>query len=195
VTFGCFNNLAKITDGCVAAWVRLLHAVPSAHLVLKTHQFGDAATAARMRARFAEAGIDPDRIDCRGASPHREFLRQYNDIDIALDPFPYSGGLTTCEALWMGVPTVALAGETFAARHSVSHLSNAGLADWVAEDAEQYAAIALDRARDLDALAALRARLRREVAASPLCDAMRFGRSLGAALRYAWRVWCENRAG
>ncbi len=186
MTFGCYNNLAKITPDVIAVWNAILARLPDARLVLKTHQLADATTAARLRAGF----VDPARIETRPGSGHRAFLDQYNDIDLALDPFPYSGGLTTCEALWMGVPTVALAGEIFASRHSASHLSNAGLADWVMADTDAYIARAVAAARDLPALAALRAGLRARTRASPLCDAPRFGRSLGAALRAAWRDWC-----
>lgn len=190
VTFGCFNNLAKITPVVIETWAEILHLLPESRMVLKTHQFGDAATGDRVRAAFAAHRIDPARLELRGSSGHRAFLREYNDIDIVLDPFPYSGGLTTCEALWMGVPTVSMPGEIFAARHSLSHLSNAGLADWIAPDLAGYVALALEKAADLEALATLRAGLRARTQASPLCDAPRFGRSLGAALRHAWREWC-----
>jgi protein O-GlcNAc transferase len=191
ITFGCFNNLAKITPRVITTWCTILHRVAGARLVLKTHQYAVAETATRVRCAFSERGIASDRIELRGPSGHRAFLAQYNDIDVVLDPFPYSGGLTTCEALWMGVPTVALPGETFASRHSASHLSNAGLADWVTPDLEAYMALAVQRASDIAALAGLRAELRARVKASPLCDAPRFGCSLGAALRHAWRAWCE----
>jgi predicted O-linked N-acetylglucosamine transferase (SPINDLY family) len=187
VTFGCFNNLAKITPSVLAAWRAILDRLPTARLVLKTHQFSDAATARRIRAAFGSAG---DRVETRGSSGHRAFMGEYNQIDIALDPFPYSGGLTTIEALWMGVPTVMLPGEIFAARHSFSHMSNAGLTGWAAGDADAYVALAVRQAGDLPRLAALRAGLRGQVKASPLCDAPRFGRNLGAALRHAWRDWC-----
>jgi predicted O-linked N-acetylglucosamine transferase (SPINDLY family) len=120
-------------------------------------------------------------------------MAEYNQIDIVLDPFPYSGGLTTCEALWMGVPTVTLPGEIFASRHSASHLSNAGLADWAATDLADYVERAVARAADLEGLAVLRRGLRARVKAGPLCDAPRFGRSLGSALRHAWREWCAGR--
>ena len=188
ITFGCFNNLAKITLRVIQVWADILHRIPDARLVLKTHQFSDADTAARVRGRFAAAGIDPERIALRGSSRHRDFMAEYNDIDIALDPFPYSSGLTTCEALWMGVPTVVYAGEIFAARHSLSHMCNAGLADWVAYDTETYTALAVAKASGMAALAALRARLRAQVKASPLTDAPRFGTNLAAALRFAWKA-------
>ena len=115
------------------------------------------------------------------------------DVDIVLDPFPYSGGLTTCEALWMGVPTITLPGEIFASRHSASHLSNAGLGDWVTDSVDEYIEMAVARASDPTALANLRSTLRDKVRQSPLCDAPRFGRNLGAALRKAWRAWCLER--
>jgi protein O-GlcNAc transferase len=194
VTFGCFNNLAKVTPRVIATWWSVLHRVANSRLVLKTHQFADVATAERVRAAFAAHAISPERLELRGPSGHRAFIGEYNGIDIVLDPFPYSGGLTTCEALWMGVPTVTVPGEIFASRHSVSHTSNAGLADWVAPDVPAYVELAVAKASDLPALAALRARLRAQVKASPLCDAPRFGRSLGAALRFAWREWCQHAA-
>lgn len=192
VTFGCFNNLAKVTPVTIATWCEVLRRLPDARLVLKTHQFSDAETRAEVLSAFVAHGVAASRIELRGASHHREFLRQYNDIDIVLDPFPYSGGLTTCEALWMGVPTVTLPGEIFAARHSLSHLSNAGLPDWAATSREDYVELALRKAADLPALAALRVGLRAHVQNSPLCDAPRFGRSLGAALRHAWCDWCAQ---
>jgi protein O-GlcNAc transferase len=186
ITFGCFNNIAKITPRVIETWCEILRAVPGSRLVLKTHQLGDPATTARFLQTFARYGADPSRIECRGSSHHRAFLASYNEIDFVLDPFPYSGGLTTCEALWMGVPTVTLPGETFASRHSASHLSNAGFGDWVARDLAHYVEMAVTRARDIDDLVSLRPGIRAQVRASPLCDAPRFGRALGMALRHAW---------
>ena len=161
-------------------------------MVLKTHQFTDPATRERVLNAFAAEGIAAERLELRGPSDHRTFIGEYNGIDMVLDPFPYSGGLTTCEALWMGVPTVAMAGEIFASRHSVSHLSNVGLADWVAIDIAGYIELAVAKASDIAALAALRGGLRARVKGSPLSDAPRFGRNLGAALRFAWRDWCNR---
>lgn len=194
ITFGCFNNLAKVTPRVIETWARVLHRVPRSRMVLKTHQFTDAETCNRIHAAFAAQGIEAQRLELRGPSDHRAFTGEYNDIDIVLDPFPYSGGLTTCEALWMGVPTVALAGEIFAARHTVSHLSNVGLADWVAHTIDAYVELAVAKASDVAALAELRAGLRARVRSSPLCDGPRFGRNLGAALRFAWQDWCEHAA-
>jgi protein O-GlcNAc transferase len=192
VTFGCFNNLAKITPLVIETWAAILRRVPDARLILKTHQLSDGPTADGYLEAFAARGIAGDRIEPRGSSGHRAFMGQYGDVDIVLDPFPYSGGLTTCEALWMGVPTITLPGEIFASRHSASHMSNAGLPDWVAGSVEDYMDMAVARAGDLAALADLRAGLRDQVRRSPLCDAPRFGRGLGAALRHAWQAWCAE---
>ena len=192
ITFGCFNNLAKITPRVIATWAEILRRVPTSRLILKTHQLSDGPTADVFRAALAALGIGGDRVELRGSSGHRSFMGQYGDIDIVLDPFPYSGGLTTCEALWMGVPTITLPGEIFASRHSVSHMSNAGLPDWVTESIDDYVNMAVARAGDLAALVTLRAGLRSQVRRSPLCDAPRFGQNLGAAMRRAWRAWCTT---
>jgi protein O-GlcNAc transferase len=194
VTFGCFNNLAKITAGVIATWAAILHRLPTSRLVLKCHQLDDDPIRARLAEAFAAHAIAPDRIELRGSSPHRRLLDQYNDIDIVLDPFPYSGGLTTCEALWMGVPVITMLGESFASRHSTSHLSNAGLPDWIAADLPAYQALALHWANAPEALAALRTGMRARLMASPLCDAPRFGRSLATGLRYAWVDWCARQS-
>jgi protein O-GlcNAc transferase len=186
VTFGCFNNIAKITPRVIATWGEIMRNVPDSRLILKTHQFGDPPTGERFRAVFGRHGVDPSRIETRGSSSHRAFLASYNEVDFVLDPFPYSGGLTTCEALWMGVPTVTLPGESFASRHSASHLSNAGFPDWVARDLAHYIEMAVSRAQDVDGLVSLRPSIRARVRASPLCDAPRFGQALGLALRHAW---------
>ncbi len=192
VTFGCFNNLAKITPRVIETWAEILRQIPTARLILKTHQLSDAATADGFLAVFAVLGIGGDRVELRGSSGHRAFMGEYGHVDIVLDPFPYSGGLTTCEALWMGVPTITLPGEIFASRHSASHMSNVGLPDWVTGSVEAYIAMAISRAKDLPRLAELRAGLRETARRSPLCDAPRFGSNLGAALRHTWVAWCKE---
>jgi predicted O-linked N-acetylglucosamine transferase (SPINDLY family) len=192
VTFGCFNNLSKITPVTVATWARVLHRLPTARLILKAPQLDEPENRQDIRERFAAHEIGDDRLQLRGASPHRSLLVEYGDIDIVLDPMPYNGGLTTCEALWMGVPTITLPGEIFASRHSLSHLTNVGLVDWVARDVDDYLMLAEHKAADLDSLSCMRAGLREQVKRSPLCDARRFGVNLGIALRSAWQDWCNK---
>ena len=116
-------------------------------------------------------------------------LAEYNRLDLVLDPFPYSGGITTCEALWMGVPVITLPGKTFAGRHSLSHLSNVGLTETVARDVAEYVELAVRLAHDLPRLAKWRAELRGQVASSPLCDGPRFAANLMKALRSIWQEW------
>ncbi len=192
VTFGCFNKLVKVNSDVVALWARLLHRLPTARLVLKTRPLGDAGVRERYHAMFEAHGVERERVELLAPSPHAELLAHYNEIDIALDPFPYSGGLTTCEALWMGVPVVTLAGETFAGRHSATHVYNVGLGDWVVETPADYLAVAERWSRDVAALADLRAGLRARMAASPLCDGVRFTRNLEAAFRVMWTRYCNR---
>ncbi len=166
VTFGCFNNLAKVTPDVIATWAAILAVVPGSRLVIKAPQLDDPALLPDVRARLTAAGLDAKRVVLRGASAHRDHLASYAEIDIALDPFPYSGGLSTCEALWMGVPTITLPGCSFASRHTLSHQENVGLCGWAAASPAEYVALAEQWAANLDGLAALRAGLRPQVAAS-----------------------------
>jgi protein O-GlcNAc transferase len=192
VTFGCFNNLAKVTPDVLRAWGRILEAAPHSRLVLRTHALDDPGVREALLRRLRGLGLPLGRVELAGSLPHRELLRAYNDIDIALDPFPYTGGLTVCEALWMGVPVLSLGGDSFCGRHALSHLSNVGLPDWAVGTEEDYVREAVRRAADTEALAELRAGLRARVGASPLCDAPRFGASLAEALRAAWHGWCAG---
>jgi len=190
VTFGSFNNPAKLNASILEVWSRLLRRVPEARLALKYSGMDDPAVRRRCLAKLTEGGVDPSRVDLFGWSPHEELLAEYGRIDIALDTAPYSGGLTTCEALWMGVPVITCPGETFAGRHALSHLSNVGLRETIAVDFDRYVDLAVELAGDLDRLAAIRAGLRQRVAQSPLCDAGRFTVNLLGALRTVWRRWC-----
>ncbi len=195
-TFGSFNNPAKITAEVLATWARVLTRLPQARLVLRYNWLDDRAVAGRITQYLAQQGIASERVTCRGWASHAELLAAYHDIDVALDPFPYSGGLTTCEALWMGVPVVTCPGTTFASRHSLSHLANVGLTETIARDREEYVELAVALAQDRPRLADLRARLRQQMAASPLCDADRFAVNLMKALREVWRQWArEGRSG
>ncbi|MFI4979305.1 MAG: tetratricopeptide repeat protein, partial [Nevskiales bacterium] len=192
LTFGCFNNLSKMNDAVVALWARVLHAVPQSRLFLKAPQLSEASVRQSVLEHFAAYRIGADRLLLEGPSPRRDYLATYSRVDIALDPFPYTGGATTAEALWMAVPVLTLAGERFLPRQGVGLLANAGLPDWIAADADDYVARAAAHAGDLPRLATLRAGLRQQVLASPIFDAPRFARHFEAALRGMWTTWCNQ---
>lgn len=192
VTFGVFNNPTKITVPALALWARVLEAVPASRLIMKYRSFDDAATGDYMLGCFADNGIDAGRIEFIGESGYRELLETYNRVDIALDTTPYSGTMTTLEALWMGVPVVAASGGRMVARSSAAHLSACGLAELVAADEAHYLSIARALAGDPARLARLRAGMRARLKASALCDAAAFVRDLEALYRAAWRRWCAE---
>ncbi|MDD2893503.1 MAG: tetratricopeptide repeat protein [Halothiobacillaceae bacterium] len=191
ITFGCFNSLAKMNDGVVALWARVLKAVPQSCLYLKTKQLGDAEVRQTVLDRFARQGIDAGRLVLEGASPRAELLAAYNRVDIALDPFPYPGGTTSVEGLWMGVPVITRRGDRFLSHVGETIAHNAGLGDWVAQDEDDYVDKAVKYAADIRALAGLRAGLREQVTASPLFDAGRFARHFEEAM---WDMWNRHLA-
>jgi len=186
VTFGCFNNLSKLSPETIALWQRLLLALPDARLFLKSRSLGDAATRNRIEARFAEAGIAPERLRLEGHAPLAEAMACYNEIDIALDPFPFGGGTTTAETLWMGVPLVTMRGERWTGRMSQSMLCAIGHADWVSDSQDDYLARAIAWAEDPAFLAEARRTLRQDLLASPFCDGKAFAKKLEAAFRTLW---------
>jgi predicted O-linked N-acetylglucosamine transferase (SPINDLY family) len=161
-TFASFNNPAKITPDVVAVWARVLRRVPTAQLLLKYYGLDQNGAKQRYLELFSAQGIEPHRLEFLPASLLAEYLATYQKIDLVLDAFPFSGSTTTCEALWMGVPVITCPGETFASRHSLSHLSNVGLTETIARDLEDYVEVAVSLARDLprlaNALAAARTR-------------------------------------
>ncbi len=186
-TFGSFNNLAKLTPKVIALWARLLHTVPDARLLLKTKPLKDPATQEKIYQQFAGYGIDRKRVELVGwVNKMGDHLGLYNQVDIALDTFPYNGTTTTCEALWMGVPVITLAGQTHAGRVGVSLLSQTGLTEFIARDADHYIDLAAQLASNREQLAQLRSELRSRVAASPLCDASGFARQVEDAYRQMW---------
>jgi len=193
-TFGCFGDLAKMNDRVAAVWSRILRAVPGSRLFLKAPQFDDATARAATLARFAASGIGAERLLLEGASPRADYLAAYNRVDITLSPFPYPGGTTTAESLWMGVPVLCRRGDRFLGHLCESVLHGAGLADWIAADDDDYVARAVAIAEDRERLAALRGGLRERVLASPLCDAPRFARTLESAFAEMWREHCRNGA-
>jgi len=184
VTFGCFNNLAKVTPEMMALWAELLRRLPHARLILKSYGLASESARRGLRDLIQERGIDAGRLELLGSdrSP-AEHLAKYGEIDIALDVFPYNGTTTTCEALWMGVPVVTLAGSTHVSRVSASILSSVGLAELVAQTPEQYLDIARRLAGDVDRRRALRTGMRARMLSSPLLDAPRFVRGLESAYR------------
>jgi predicted O-linked N-acetylglucosamine transferase (SPINDLY family) len=192
VTFGSCNNLAKINSDVVAVWAKILRRLAGARLVLKYKGLNDAATRQRYLDLFAAQGIEAGRLDLLGPSPYVEYLAHYQGIDAALDPFPFAGGVTTCQALWMGVPVVTCPGATFASRHAVSYLTNIGMSETIAADREEYVEKAVDLAGDLPRLAELRGQLREQMARSPLCDGQRFASNLLVLLRQVWRHWLAS---
>ncbi len=192
LTFGCFNNLTKMNDKVVALWAQVLTAVPDSRLFLKSPQFKEVSIQQSVTERFAACGIAPGRLIMEGLSSRAAYLKTYQRVDIALDPFPYTGGTTTCEALWMGVPVLTLAGERFLSRQGVGLMMNAGLPEWIASNADEYVARAVSHARDLKTLALLRSGLRQRVLASPLFDAPLFAHHFERALRKIWQQWCRQ---
>jgi predicted O-linked N-acetylglucosamine transferase (SPINDLY family) len=192
VTFGCFNNLTKMNDAVVALWAQVLHAVPGSRLFLKSKQLNDPSLQRATLSRFAARGVAADRLALEGASSRAGYLAAYNRVDIALDPFPFTGGTTSVEGLWMGVPLITKRGDRFVAHQGESILHNVGLPEWIATDNDAYVAIAVARAADLSSLAALRVKLRSRLLASPLCDAPLFARNLEAAFRGMWQAYCSQ---
>ncbi|MCP5119986.1 MAG: tetratricopeptide repeat protein [bacterium] len=193
ITFGSFNNLIKVSAAVIALWARVLNAVPGAQLMLSWKTLADAGECARLREAFATEGIDADRLRLTsGPGNHAGVLADYGEVDIALDPFPFSGCLTTCETLWMGVPLVTLPMTRPASRQSLGFLTALGRTEWVAETPDDYVRIATGLANEPDYLATLRGDQRARVAASPMCDAPRFARNLEAALRQVWQQWCSE---
>jgi predicted O-linked N-acetylglucosamine transferase (SPINDLY family) len=192
ITFGCFNNLSKMNDAVVQLWARVLNAVPASRLFLKYQQLAEASVRQSTRERFAVHGIAAERLIFEDYVPRANYLAAYHRVDIALDPFPFPGGTTTVEALWMGIPVLTLSGERFLARQGVGLLMNAGLPDWVASDHDDYVARAVAHASDLQKLAALRAKLRQQVLASSIYDAPRFAKHFETALREMWIIWCAT---
>ena len=192
VTFGSFNNFTKVTDEVLAAWAEILRQVPDSRLLLKADVFGAADSRAYAMERIARAGIVPERLTLRSLS--REYLGEYADMDIALDPFPYPGGGTTCDALYMGVPVVTLAGADHGGRFGVSLLKNIGLGELAADSTAQYVEKAAGLAGDRELLAALRRELRPLMKKSPLMDIPAYMKAIESAYRQIWENYCARQA-
>jgi predicted O-linked N-acetylglucosamine transferase (SPINDLY family) len=193
VTFGSFNNLAKINRRVIALWAEILHRVDGAQLVLKSAGTGDAETKAALAAAFAAEGIQAERL--RTLPPEAEaqhHLALYNEIDIALDPFPYNDTTTTCEALWMGVPVITLIGDRHAGRVGASLLSAIGFEAGIAATPDDYVLTAHLLASQPELLATARRNLRSAMARSPLCDHPGHARAVEEAYRAVWQIRCAQ---
>lgn len=189
-TFGSFNHAPKLSPSVRRLWAQVLTRLPQSRLLLVGIPEGRAQ--ADLAREFAQAGIAPARLSLLPRVPLGEYLRQFAAVDIALDSWPYGGGTTTFDALWMGVPVLTLTGERSASRSAASILGALGLEDWVAGSAEDYVARAVRKAGDTAGLAALRAALRGRLEASPLMDEAAFARGVEAAYRRLWREWCAR---
>lgn len=183
VTFGCFNNLSRMTDEIVSVRASILHPVPDSKLFLKDKQLEHEYGRRRVLSRFAAVDIAADRLILEGRSPRDEYLDRYGRVDIALSPFPYAGGMTSVEGLWMGVPVITKKGNLFLSHLGESIAHNSGLPDWIASADEEYVAKAVAYASNLEALSEVRKGMRERILANPLFDMPRFALHFEQAIR------------
>ena len=195
ITFGSFNNIAKLSDHTLQLWAQAMNAVPGSRLLLKSSSMAQASNRENIERFMAAHGVTPDRLSLRPWVKAKEsHLELYNEVDIALDPFPYNGATTTCEALWMGVPVVTRRGRTHTSRMGASILSAIGRRDWVTTSDADYVATVAQVAADVDALADWRRQARAVLAQSPLLDASGFTRAFESALERGWVLAGQRRA-
>ena len=191
VTFGCFQSLTKINGRTLKLWGQVLQAVPNSRLRLAISQFNNAAFQQGLLRLLAGAGIDQARVTVVGPVPREQYLASYSEVDLILDTFPYTGGTTTCEALWMGVPTLTLNGSSMIARQGAAMLTCVGLDAWIAADESDYVVKAVAHAADTRQLSNLRTTLRGRALSSALFNAPRFARNLEQAFSAMWRQKME----
>ncbi|BBC73853.1 conserved hypothetical protein [Altererythrobacter sp. B11] len=192
LTFGSFNNVSKLTPYTIRLWAKAIVATPGSRLVLKGPSFLDSVAVQRFGDMFVDAGVSADRLEFRGPSSLDEMMAEYADIDIALDCFPYNGGTTSCQALWMGAPVITLAGESFVQRMGAGLMTAIGRPEWVAQDEEAFVRIAVDLASDRAALLEEKRSLRQRLAASPAGDIGSYTRALEDAYRRMWNDFAAN---
>ncbi len=193
ITFGCCNNPSKINRDVIKLWSAILHLVPESRMLLKWNGMETESKQSQLRQWFTEDGIEPTRLTFAGASKTTQYLREYGAIDIALDPFPYNGGSTTLDSLWMGVPVVTLAGRMPVQRCGASILTAAGLSDFIAQTPEQYLKIALYLAAIVPKMTNFRNEIRQALLTSPYMDEIGIVRDVESAYREMWRRWCLGR--
>ena len=192
VTFGCLNAFCKVNDAVLEQWAKVIHAVADSRLLMRCPQ-GEVQS--RVREFFAARGIAAERLELVAWMPTRaDFLKVFERMDIVLDPFPYNGGTTTCEALWMGIPVLTLPGERIVSRIGMSILMACGMPEFIAHTEEDYVRLAMSLAADLPRLAALRSTLRARMKASAFMDSPRFAKNVEHAYRAMWRAWCGRQS-
>ncbi len=189
ILFGSFNNLAKVNDRVLAVWARILAKTPGSKLWILTGK--SETTAARIAHALEAVNVDPARVERFSRMDKQAYFTAQASIDIALDPFPYNGGVTSLDALWMGTPVLAMAGRTYASRQGLAINKTLGLDDWIARNEEDYMAKAVALSKDHELLGQLRGTLRDRLATSPICDVKGYGRRWEKAVRNLWANWCE----
>ncbi|MEQ1526103.1 MAG: tetratricopeptide repeat protein [Gallionella sp.] len=192
ITFGCYQILSKLGDEVLSVYAKILALLPDSKIRFQCAQLGDAQVAAQFAKRLQQHGMDTSRITLLGSVSREEYLASYGEVDVILDTFPFTGGTTTCDAIWMGVPTITLTGDTLLSRQGASLLTAVGLEDWIVNDVGQYVAMAVELTKGLSRLSTLRADLRQQALNSPLFDAKRFARNLETMLWEMWRVYSRR---
>jgi len=193
ITFGSFNTLSKVTPDVIRVWAEILERIPGSRLLIKSETLDEEGTRARFTGAFTARGVAADRIEMLPwIDEYAQHMALYSRVDVALDPFPYNGTTTTCEALWMGVPVITLRGNRHAGRVGASVLYHAGLPEWIAESESGYIALAMASAADPQALRASRLATAERVRASALANQVRFTTALEHAYRSMWRTWCAS---
>lgn len=194
-TFACLNNFRKVSQGAIALWSRILQRVPESRLILVARGGRDSTLIRYIQEQFGRHGVAPERLDIRGVTPQREYFDTYNEVDLCLDPFPFNGGTTGYDSLWMGVPFITWPGEMLVARMGKAILDNVDLSELVVDSVGAYEDLAVALAQDLTRLKEMRWQLRERIQASPLMDAPRLARGLEAAFRGMWLRWCDSVSG
>jgi protein O-GlcNAc transferase len=186
ITFGSFQNLAKVSDEVLNLWAKVLHAIPHSQLRWQTKAFADADMQQATLKRLADCGVQAHQVKLLGKVAHQAYLQAHAEVDVILDSFPFTGGTTTCDALWMGVPTLTLAGNNLIARQGASFMQAAGLPDWVVDSQESFVQQAIALTQNVDALARLRAGLRNQMVDTPLFNGAIFAKNLSAVFFELW---------
>ena len=192
ITFGCFNNLMKLNSTVIKVWSDILLAIPGSRLFLKTTLLDNIHVREKILSSFEMNGVKRNRLLLEGHSERKDLLASYQKVDIALDPFPFPGGISSMEAMWMGVPVLSLRGDKFVSHVAESTLHNIGLPNWIADNPEDVITKAKGFTSDLAVLSELRKSLRSRLLRSPLCDSEVFAQNLNNAFKEMWRIWCDQ---